>query len=207
MTDEDFDAALVKSAFALGGEKGWRNISAAAAARDAGLDLARARSRFPGHGAILKRFGTLADAHALTGALAEGTVKDRLFDILLRRFDFLQAHRAGVMSLLRGLPMEPALAAWLAREDLRSMGWILEAAGVSATGLRGEIAKRGLAIVWAWGIRAWLRDESEDLSATMAAVDVALARADQIAARFANDGFTPEAEEPELPLETPEQPI
>jgi hypothetical protein len=87
------------------------------------------------------------------------------------------------------------------------MGWILEAAGVSATGLRGEIAKRGLAIVWAWGIRAWLRDESEDLSATMAAVDVALARADQIAARFANDGFTPEAEEPELPLETPEQPI
>jgi len=207
MTDDEFDAALVKSAFSLGGEKGWRHVSAAAAARDAGLDLARARSRFPGHGALLKRFGALADAHALTGALTDGTVKDRLFDILLRRFDFLQAHRAGVVSLLRGLPLEPALAAWLASEDLRSMGWILEAAGVSATGLRGEIAKRGLAVVWAWGIRAWLRDESEDLSATMAAVDVALARADQIAARFANDGFTSEAAEPELPLETPEQPI
>jgi AcrR family transcriptional regulator len=207
MTDDDFDAALVKSAFALGGEKGWRNVSAAGAARDAGLDMATARTRFPGHGAILKRFGTLADAQALAGALTEGSVKDRLFDILLRRFDFFQAHRAGVIALLRGLPLDPALAAWLAREDLRSMGWILEAAGVSATGRRGEIRKRGLAVIWAWGLRAWLGDDSEDLSATMAAVDVALVRADQIAARFANDGFTPEAAEPELPLETPEQPI
>ncbi len=207
MTDEDFDAALVKSAFILCGEKGWRNVSAAAAAREAGLDFARARSRFPGHGSILRRFGALADGFALTGALTEGTVKDRLFDILLRRFDFLQAHRAGVVALLRGLPLEPGLAAWLACEDLRSMGWILEAAGVSAAGFGGEIRKRGLAAVWAWGLRAWLGDESEDLSATMAAVDVALARADQIAARFAREGFTPEAEEPELPLEMPEQPI
>jgi hypothetical protein len=207
MTDEDFDTALVKVAFALGADKGWRNVSAAAAARDAGLDLARARVRFPGHAAILKRFGTLADAYALTGALTEGPVKDRLFDILLRRFDFLQAHRAGVVSLLRSLPLDPPLAVWLGIEDLRSMGWILEAAGVSAAGFGGEIRKRGLAAVWAWGVRAWLSDDSEDLSATMAAVDVALERAGQIAASFDRGGFTPEAEEPELPLETPEQPI
>jgi hypothetical protein len=207
MTDEEFDAALVKSAFALGGEKGWRHVSTSAAARHAGLDLARARGRLPGCGAILQRFGTLADAHALTGALTEGSVKDRLFDVLLRRFDFMQAHRAGVVSLMRSLPLDPPLAGWLAGAEMRSMGWMLEAAGVSATGLGGALRKRGLAVVWAWGVRAWLGDESEDLSATMAAVDVALERAGQIAARFDRDGFTPEAEEPELPLETPEQPI
>ncbi len=40
-------------------------------------------------------------------------------------------------------------------------------------------------------MRAWLRDETEDLSTTMAAVDVALARADQIASRLSRDGFVP----------------
>jgi len=205
MTDAEFDAALVTAAFAVGGEKGWREVSTAAAARQAGLDLVRARTRLPGHGAILKRFGVLADSYALTGALTEGSVKDRLFDILLRRFDFLQMHRAGVVALLRVLPLDAPLAAWLANETLRSMGWLLEGAGISAVGLRGALRKRGLAAVWAWGIRAWLKDESEDLSATMAAVDVALARADQIASRFARDGFTPEDPEPELPLEMPEQ--
>jgi hypothetical protein len=152
----------------------------------------------------------LADAYALTGALSEGSVKDRLFDILLRRFDFLQLHRAGVVALLRVLPLDAPLAAWLGNETLRSMGWILEGAGVSAAGLTGAVQKRGLAVVWGWGLRAWLKDESEDLSATMAAVDVALVRADQIASAFMRDGFTPEAPpdaEPELPLETPEQPI
>jgi hypothetical protein len=194
MTDDEFDAALVSAAFSLGGEEGWRKLTAGSAARHAGLDLARARARFPGRGAVLRRFGALADAHALTGAVVDGTVKDRLFDILLRRFDFLQMHRAGVVALMRALPVEPAWGAWLSSETLKSMGWMLEGAGVSSRGLRGEVAKRGLAVVWAWGMRAWLRDETEDLSTTMAAVDVALARADQIASRLSRNGFVPESE-------------
>ncbi len=96
--------------------------------------------------------------------------------------------------MMRALPVEPAWGAWLSRETLKSMGWMLEGAGVSSRGLRGEVAKRGLAVVWAWGMRAWLRDETEDLSTTMAAVDVALARADQIASRLSRDGFVPASE-------------
>src|SRR5580698_10905997 len=95
MTDAEFDSNLVTVAFALGAEKGWRKVSAAAAARRAGLDLAEARGRFGSRGSILRKFGELADRHALTGALAEGPIRDRLFDVLLRRFDFLQMHRAG----------------------------------------------------------------------------------------------------------------
>jgi hypothetical protein len=210
MTDDEFDTALVTAAFTLGAERGWRNVTAAAAARFAGLDFSTARARFTRRGAILTKFGQLADAYALSGAVTDGPAKDRLFDILLRRFDFLQRHRAGVIALLRTLPLDPPLAAWLAKQSLRSMGWLLEGAGIAATAPGGEIRKRGLGVVWAWGVRAWLRDETEDLSATMAAVDVALARADQIASRFTrNDGFTPEAPEtgtgePELPLETPD---
>jgi hypothetical protein len=210
MTDDEFDASLVSAAFTLGAEGGWRDVSAASAARHGGLDLGRARSRFSGRGAILKRFGALADTHALTGvastAVSAGTVRDQLFDILLRRFDFLQTHRAGVAALLRHAPLEPALAGWLARENLISMGWLLEGAGVSAQGIGGKLRKRGLAAVWAWGVRAWLSDESEDLSATMAAVDTALARADQIAARFNNLGLGAADPEPAAPEPAAPQP-
>jgi len=219
MTDNEFDAALVSAAFALAGEQGWRNLSVAAAARHAGLDLAQARIRFPRREAILKHFGAMADHHALAGAVpvAEGlesSVKDRLFDLLLRRFDFLQTHRAGVLAVLRYAPLDPALGAWLLLETTRSMGWLLEGAGVSEKGVLGELRKRGLAAVWAWGLRAWQRDETEDLSATMVAVDVALSRADQIASRFnwagadaaspAGDGFVPETELDAAPEEAPE---
>jgi AcrR family transcriptional regulator len=207
MTDTDFDTQLVAAAFALGAEQGWRKVSAAAAARHAGLDLATAREHFTSRAAILRKFGELADRAALTGALTDGSVRDRLFDTLLRRFDFLQTHRAGVTALLKSLPAEPALAICLAQATIASMGWLLEAAGVASTGIRGEIAKRGLAIVWGYGTQAWLKDESPDLTATMAAVDTALNRADSIAARFTptppdDAPFT--SPEPELPF--PEEP-
>lgn len=35
--------------------------------------------------------------------------------------------------------------------------------------------------IWFWSVRAWQRDESEDLSTTMAAVDSALNRAESMA--------------------------
>ena len=197
MTDDEFDANLVDAAFALGGDVGWRKVSAAAAARHAGLDLSRARSRFADCGVILRKFGALSDAYAMTGALQEGSVKDGCSTYCCAALIFCSCIGLGVIALLRAAPLNPLLGGCLAKGTLVSMGWILEAAGVSAQGIRGEIRKRGLAAVWAWGVRAWVRDESTDLSATMAAVDVALARADQIASRFERDGFTAEAGEPE----------
>lgn len=184
MNDTEFDTALVNAAFALGAEQGWRHVTPAAAARHAGLDLARARLAFRCTGTILRKFGQQADAAALTGALSEGSVRDRLFDIVLRRFDYLQTQRAGVLALLKALPACPPLALALAEMNLVSMGWLLEGAGVDATGLRGALKKRGLLLVWAYAVQAWTRDESPDLTATMAAVDKALERAEALAGRL-----------------------
>jgi ubiquinone biosynthesis protein COQ9 len=181
MDDAAFDRALVAAAFQLAGEKGWRSTNVAAAARAAGLALDRARDRFPGRTAILLRFGTQADQSALSDLPLEGPVRDRLFDLLMRRIDALQAHRAGVLALLHALPAEPATALLLTLATRRSMRWMLEAAGIPTGGVRGELRVKGLVAAWLWTIRAWRTDESEDLQATMAALDAALRRAEQAA--------------------------
>jgi hypothetical protein len=181
MTDDEFDAALIGGAFACGAREGWSAVSVAAAAREAGLALDRARLRFAGVGAILRGFGRRADALALADALDSGPVRERLFDVVMRRFDALQAHRAGVLALLRHLPGDPAAALLLAAETTRSMGWMLEGAGVRAAGLRGAVATQGLVGVWLYTMRAWEGDDSADLSGTMAALDRALTRAERLA--------------------------
>ena len=58
---------------------------------------------------------------------------------------------------------------------------MLEAAGDPARGLRGALRVHGLVAVWTWTLRAFERDESEDLSGTMAALDKALGRASEAA--------------------------
>jgi ubiquinone biosynthesis protein COQ9 len=189
MTDTDFDTALVTAAFRIAGEQGWHKVNAAAAARAAGLSLGEARARFPHRASILLHFGRLADQAALQEVSTEGPVRDRLFDLLMRRFDFLQANRSGVRALLRWLPTDPLTAMVLAADTHRSMRWMLQAAGVDATGPRGDLQAQGLLAVWLWAVRAWDRDNSEDLSGTMAAIDSGLQRAESMGAWL--DGSRP----------------
>jgi hypothetical protein len=214
MNDTEFDGALIAAFFRLAAEKGWRGTTVAEAARAGAVSLAEARARFPGRAAVLLRFGRMADQAALAETPADGSVRDKLFALLMRRFDALQTHRAGVAALLRALPSEPPMALLLACATRRSMRWMLAAAGVSTAGLRGELRVRGLVTVWAWTLRAWARDGSADLSGTMAALDAALRRAEQVAAWLGGDGTgtaepaedgspEPDAPEPEAPAVEP----
>lgn len=180
MDDGEFDTALTASAFRLAAERGWSGVTVAEAARRADLKLDRARARFPTRAVILLRFGRVADQAALALATNEGAHRDRLFDILMRRIDVLQAHRDGVLALLRGLRTDPCTAAVLTAANLCSMGWMLDGAGIGSTGLMGRLRAQGLLAVWLATVRAWRDDVGEDLSATMAALDKALSRAEQV---------------------------
>lgn len=208
METAGFDKALVAAAFAIAARDGWGAVSVAAAAREAGLSLAEARERFSTRGTILLKFGRIADQAALADPPAQGTVRDRLFYMLMQRLDVMQAHRAGVLALMRHLPGRPPLALLLDLATRRSMRWLLEAAGVRTHGLRGRLRVRGLEAVWLWGLRAWAADESPDLSKTMSAVDTALARAERLAGWIGGGGpadapFKAGEAEPPEPEEPP----
>ena len=190
MSDDDFDSALISAALVLAADKGWRAVSVAAAVRAADLPLSRAQARFPSRHHVLLALGRMADQAVLAELPAEGSVRDRLFDLLMRRIDALQKHRAGVLAVLRALPADPCTAIMLTCATRRSMRWMLDAAGVPTGGLLGELRVRGLIGVWLWTIRAWERDDSQDLSATMAALDTALGRAERAASWLAGRGAT-----------------
>jgi ubiquinone biosynthesis protein COQ9 len=177
MSAPDFDHALMTAAFQLAADSGWTRFTIADAARAAGLPLGEARARFPGKGALLRRYGAMLDQAALAGDQSDGPVRDRLFDLLMGRFDAMKVHREGLRALLRSLPRDPATALTLACATRRSMRWMLQAAGVSTAGVRGGLRLRGLIAVWLWAMRAFERDETEDLAPTMAALDKALNRA------------------------------
>ncbi|GBQ65954.1 TetR family transcriptional regulator [Ameyamaea chiangmaiensis NBRC 103196] len=174
---EHFDTALLKAALELAALRGWRGLTVVDAARDAGLPLDEARSRFPCKAAILMRLGRLADESALRDDQLSGSARERLFDLLMRRIDVFQHYRDGVTAVLKGLPFDPALAALLGAATVDSMAWLARTAGIETTGLRGLVRIKLVVGVWAMGIRAWMRDESEDLAVTMAALDGALDKA------------------------------
>ncbi|MGH7122378.1 MAG: TetR family transcriptional regulator [Acetobacteraceae bacterium] len=182
LDDSAFDQALVSAAFQQAAALGWRNVQIGAAACAVGLSVARARQRFPSRAALLVRFARLADAAALAEPAQAESVRDRLFGMLMRRLDVFQAHRAGVLALLGGLPYRPQTTVFLAVLTGTSMRWALDAAGASTVGVAGRLRIKGLIAVWLWTLRAWQRDQTTDLAPTMATLDAALGRAERTAA-------------------------
>ena len=175
---EDAEGRLVDAALRLAARQGWRAIGLGAIAAEAGLPLDQAYAACPSKLAILAAFHRRIDRAALGGPAIESdaSARDRLFDMLMRRFDALQPHKAALRAILRDSLGDPA-ALLDAPAVLRSMGWMLEAAGISAAGWRGGLRTQLLAGLYLLVLRDFLEDDSADLAKTMAALDRRLRRA------------------------------
>jgi AcrR family transcriptional regulator len=183
---ETEDDTLIAALWRVIAAHGWRGLTMGRLAAEAGVPLSLLRERFPTRFDLLLLHGRVMDRAVLAGTIAGqgGQARDRLFDVLMRRLDAMQPHRAGILRLLREMPRDPGLAALLAPHLALSMRWMLDAAEIEAdAGLRRLLAL-GLVGVWGGTVRAWAEDESEDLGHSMAALDRLLDRAGQIARSF-----------------------
>lgn len=183
----DTDAErLIEAALGLAAEAGWQQVSLAAAAQRADVSLVSAYEAFPDKRALLEGIIGRVDRAVLSDgpASAEDSPRDRLFEILMRRFDALQADRGGLVAILRGLPLDPLAAIALGPALARSMAWVLEAAGLSAQGIAGLVRIKAITVVYLAALRVWLNDDSPDMARTMSMVDRGLREAEGLARRF-----------------------
>ena len=182
----DIPRHLVDTALAVAADRGWRTLSLAEIAAAAKLPLSQVYPVFRSKQAILDALARQVDERVLAGQPAtwddEDTPRDRLFDVLMRRFDALAAYKPGLAAVLRDTGLDPVARLSGAAQISRSMGWMLEAAGIGSHGPAGALRTQGLALLWFGAMRVWLADDSPDLAKTMAALDASLRRADRFAA-------------------------
>jgi AcrR family transcriptional regulator len=181
MTDAP-DAAL-DAFLGLVAEKGYANVALRDVAVSAGLGLAELYRRYPDKAALVAGFLARIDAEVIAGTPVandpEETVRDRLFDVLMRRFDALRPHRAAVRAIRRAGLGDPLLALSLGPAVRRSMAAMLEAAGVPSDGVAGALRQSGLLGIYQAVSRVFEGDETADSSKTMAALDSRLKRAER----------------------------
>ena len=182
-TAADPEARLVAGLWRVVARHGWDGLTMLRVSAASGVSLAELRRRCPTPSVLLALHGRVVDRQVLEGTVPDtgDTPRERLFDVLMRRVDALQPHRRGVLRLLDEALTDPVLALALFSGLPRSMAWMLEAARIGTDGFAGALRANGLAAVWLYTLRAWARDNTEDLGPTMAALDRALDRAEQTA--------------------------
>ena len=180
---------IIEAFLALLAEKPFEQIGVAALAARAEVSLAELRAEFGSTFDILAAFVRETDHKVLTNLdkdVEDSTPRDRLFDVLMRRFEALAPHRASLRSLARSAKRDPALALGLNRLAVRSQQWMLAAAGIDSAGALGHARAQTLALLYAKAMRTFLDDDDPALARTMAALDRELGTAESLA-RFANE--------------------
>jgi hypothetical protein len=177
--------ALLDAFWRVVARHGWHGTTFARIAEESGESLSDLRGRYATPVDLLRAYHRMVDQSVLEGTVPGqagfGTARDRVFDLLMRRFDALAPHREGVLRLQNDLKRDPLSALLLSPLLMASMAWTLEGAGVSTAGISGALRVQGLTGVWLSAARAWESDDSMDLGPTMAALDRALDRAEKVA--------------------------
>jgi len=186
-TTSDAERRIIDSALHLAATQGWRYVTMDEIAKQAAMTLSEVQSLLPTKGALMGLLTRRIDRLVLEQTATDETdesERERLFDMLMNRFDLLAPYREGIAALLQANLGDPcALLAQLCNVR-NSMKLTLQAAGISTAGPFGAIRIKGLCGIYLLAFKTWLKDDSPDMSKTMATLDRLLSQAECIARRL-----------------------
>lgn len=187
---------LIVSMLRLVAARGWAAVSLSDIADDAGIALSQCYDRFPSKVTLVSAYFAKRDqamlllveqdraqnANPLDADMAQDdeTVRERLFDVAMARFDAMAEDKPFLIALQNTCRRDPALSLSLLPAWRRSICCVLEAAGIDTSGLRGLLRQKIYSGALLAAGRAWLKDDSADMARTMAALDKQLLRIERL---------------------------
>lgn len=176
---------MIDSALALAAESPWQLVSFNDICEKAEVSATDAREYFDDKSDVLSAYGRLVDRQVIENTSFEHSgdlsPREKLFDILMERYDIVNDNREAVLSILASFRNDPKQAVISLPHLGKSMERMLEHADINANGLCGAIQVTGLVGIYLYVLRTWKEDESMDLAKTMAALDKALNIGEQAA--------------------------
>lgn len=171
------------AALKISADEGWREVQIPRLAEELGEPVGEIVSTYPTPSrvadALLHRLDDIV-LRQVDVIDTSDSPRDRLFEVLMMRFDALQDARAGYAALIKYRLCQPSFVIQRAPSMIHSMKMILAASDIQAEGFLGVARAHALAVAYVGVLQTWLKDDSHDLSATMSDLDKALERLEQL---------------------------
>lgn len=180
---------IIAAAMRLAEKSGWNGLSLGAIAGEAETPLHELRREFKSKADILAAFSRVADDAVLAQYRPSpaDSPRDRLFDVIITRFEIMQPYRNALRRIRSDLRMQPSAALRQFGVASRSQYWMMQAAGINPEGGRGFIRLKGLMAIYADVFSTWLDDDDPGMARTMAVLDKRLRRGEDFIRRV--EGF------------------
>jgi len=178
---------VVEALMRLAAGRPWSEIELGDIAAESGLTLTTLRGLFPSKLAMLGGLTRIVDDAVLAGTsddLAGEPIRERLFDLVMRRLDALAPYRAALRRIMPALRRDPLTLAALNRGAVNSWRYMLASAGIATEDGLGHVRVQGAVLLMARVGEVWLDDDEPEMSRTMARLDRELKTAGRVMARI-----------------------
>ncbi len=181
--------AAIEALMRLTAERGWEGIELTEIAGEAGLDLVALRGLFPSKGAMLGGFARMIDDEILkqpADDMSAEPLRERLFDIMMRRLDALMPYKGALVRLLPAIRRNPLELAAMNGVALNSWRYMLASASIPTADALGQVRLQGAVLVFSKVLDTWVKEEDPTMPRTMAVLDRELDKAGRIMGQIEN---------------------
>lgn len=146
----------------LAASRPWGEIELPDIATEAGLTLAQLRGLFPSKLAMLGGVTRIVDDAVLAGVsddLAGEPIRERLFDLVMRRLDAMAPYKAALRRIVPVIRRDPLTLAALNRGAVNSWRYMLASVGIPTEDSLGALRVQGAVLLMARVSDTWLDDD------------------------------------------------
>ena len=177
--------AVIKAFFKLVEKYNWDEITLSKIADEAGVTVSRISKMFRSKNAILNAYNEKIDDLMLKNITqskepSQEQGRDFLFDILMSRFDLINPDRVAITKIIRQVAVQKPLTSLLGLIAVKNtMRLVLKSIDNNRAGMAEGLRLRVLVLIYMKTMLVWIRDDSKDLTKTMAALDQSLAKVEE----------------------------
>ena len=181
---------LIKKSFELVSEIGWENFNLKLLAEKNKFELDDIKTIFKTKSSVLKEFSIMIDEEVVNSInqndFIDNPVKDNLFEIIMMRFEKLKAYKNGILKILNSAKKNPLILKKVSRQLFSSLDFFLEVSNAKDNFLFDKFKLSALFLIYSYVFRIWLKDDSDEMSKTMAELDSLLSKSEIIVKKLIN---------------------
>ena len=169
MTDQELKTAAAKAALELAAEMPWPNVTVSAVAERAGVPLSDFYNKIIRE-TLLELIDEQLDLACATETVSDDdTLRERIFDVAMLRFEAMEDHRTALLNIRKSWKMKPVARLQAARRRTKTARWVLTCAKADFAGASARAVL--LSGILFRAEQAWEQETSADFSKTMSQLD------------------------------------